>query len=124
MNAGDALHKVHISIALAAPDLKTLKEQIAVLTNQTRAWFRLRQENGKLLHKALGLFGTRSSQEIGLPDTTWRVTSRELAMMLAPLGYQKLATTDGVMRGESVDGGFPVFHNSWRDKRATHEVWV
>ncbi|KXK49431.1 MAG: hypothetical protein UZ13_03075 [Chloroflexi bacterium OLB13] len=45
-------------------------------------------------------------------------------MMLAPLGYRKLSTTDGVLRGEAVGGAYPVFHNSWRDKRATHEVWV
>jgi len=44
--------------------------------------------------------------------------------MLAPLGYRKLSTTEGVLRGEAVGASYPVFHNSWRDKRATHEVWV
>ena len=56
--------------------------------------------------------------------SSWRVTSRELALMFAPLGYRKLSSTDGIMRGEALEGGYPVFHNSWRDKRATHEVWV
>jgi len=59
-----------------------------------------------------------------VPDTTWPVTSRELAVMLAPLGYRKLSDTDGVLRGEAVEASYPVFHNSWRDRRATHEIWV
>lgn len=44
--------------------------------------------------------------------------------MFSPLGYRKLSPTNGVLRGEAVGGAYPVFHNSWRDKRATHEVWV
>lgn len=124
INHGDALHLVQIAIAVAADDLDTLKERIAAVVNETRAWFSLRQEVGELLARAVGFFTARRTKEVNLPETTWPVTSRELALMLAPLGYRKLSTTDGVLRGEAVGGAYPVFHNSWRDKRATHEVWV
>src|SRR5262249_27082697 len=124
MNAGDALHKVQVTIAVAAPDLKLLKERLSIVVNHTRPYFLLRQETGSLLRKSLGFFAGQRSSQIGLPDTSWRMTSRELALMLAPLGYRKLSGTDGIMRGEAVEGGYPIFHNSWVDKRATHEIWV
>ena len=50
---------------------------------------------------------------IRLPDTTHPVTSRELALMLTPLGYPKLAEVKGVMRGEARGGAYPVFFDSW-----------
>jgi hypothetical protein len=124
INNGDALHLVQIAVAVAADDLDTLKERVAAVVNETRAWFSLRQEVGELLSRAVGFFTTQRTKDIALPTTTWPVTSRELALMLSPLGYRKLSTTDGVLRGEAVGGAYPVFHNSWRDKRATHEVWV
>src|SRR5262249_11616117 len=124
INAGDALHLVQISLAVAADDLNILKERVQAVGTGTRAWFSLRQESGELLARSLGFFAAKRSKDLQLPDTTWPVTSRELALMLAPLGYRKLSTTDGVLRGEAVGAAYPVFHNSWRDKRATHEVWV
>jgi len=124
INNGDALHLVQVAIAVAADDLDTLKERVSAVINETRAWFNLRQEVGELLSRAVGFFSAKRTKDINLPATTWPVTSRELALMLAPLGYRKLSTTDGVLRGEAVGGAYPVFHNSWRDKRATHEVWV
>ncbi len=124
INAGDLLHTVGIHIAVAADDLDTLKERVQAIQSETRAWFNLRQEVGELLSRSVSFFSAKSSKEIGLPDTSWPVTSRELAMMLSPLGYRKLASTDGVLRGEAVGAFYPVFHNSWRDKRATHEIWV
>lgn len=124
INSGDALHLVQIAIAVAADDLDALRERIAAVVSETRAWFSLRQEVGELLARAVGFFTARRTKEVNLPETTWPVTSRELALLLAPLGYRKLSTTDGVLRGEAVGGAYPVFHNSWRDKRATHEVWV
>lgn len=124
INNGDALHIVQVCIAVAADDLATLKERVQAITNETRAWFSLRHEEGELLSRSIGLFTAKPSQEIGLPDTTWPVTSRELALMFSPLGYRKLSSIDGVLRGEAVGASYPVFHNSWRDKRATHEVWV
>jgi len=124
INAGDALHLVQVSVAIAADDLDTLRERVATVVNETRAWFSLRHEVGELLARSLGFFAAKSTKHIGLPDTTWPVVSRELALMLSPLGYRKLSGTDGVLRGEAVGAAYPVFHNSWRDKRATHEIWV
>ena len=124
INNGDALHLVQIAIAVAADDLDTLKERVQAVVNETRAWFSLRQEVGELLSRSVEFFTAHRTKDIAMPVTTWPVTSRELALMLAPLGYRKLSTTDGVLRGEAVGGAYPVFHNSWRDKRATHEVWV
>lgn len=124
INNGDALHQVQLSIAVAAHDLATLKERVQAITHETKAWFSLRQEEGEMLARSLGFFAVKATKEIGLPDTTWPVTSRELSVMLSPLGYRKLSATDGVLRGEAAGGAYPVFHNSWRDKRATHEIWV
>ena len=124
INAGDALHTVQITLALAADDLDTLKERIQTVVNETRAWFSLRHEVGELLARSVGVFSAKHTKEINIPATTWPVTSRELALMLSPLGYRKLSSTDGILRGEAVGAAYPVFHNSWRDKRATHEIWV
>jgi len=124
INAGDALHMVQLSIAIAADDLPTLKERIQAVTNETKAWFSLRQEVGELLSRSLGFFSAKATKDIGLPNTSWPVVSRELSLMLSPLGYRKLSGTDGVLRGEAVGASYPMFHNSWRDKRATHEIWV
>jgi hypothetical protein len=124
INAGDALHQVQISIAVFAPDLTLLKRRIHEVTNETRPWFLLRQEVGELLSRSVSLFSPTPTRKIHVPATTWPVTSRELALMLAPLGCRKLSTTEGVLRGEAIGAAYPVFHNSWQDRRATHEVWV
>ncbi|MBK8139270.1 MAG: hypothetical protein IPK52_26205 [Chloroflexi bacterium] len=124
INNGDALHMVQITVAVAADTLKVLRERVQTVVNETRAWFSLRQEAGELLARSVGFFTARPTKAINAPATTWPVTSRELAVMLSPLGYRKLSATDGVLRGEAVGAAYPVFHNSWRDKRATHEVWV
>jgi len=124
MNQGDALHLVQVTIAVAAPDVETLKTRVAAVINETRAWFLLRQEVGELLSRSIGYFAATATKAIGLPPTTWPLTSRELALLLAPLGYRKLSTTQGILRGEAVGAAYPMFHDSWRDKRATHEIWV
>ena len=72
--------------AVAADDLETLKERVQAILSETRAWFSLRQEVGELLARSVSFFSPKSTKEIGLPDTTWPVTSRELALMLSPLG--------------------------------------
>ena len=115
INNGDALHLVQIVIAVAADDLATLKERIQMVIHETHAWFSLRQEVGELLARSVGFFAAQQTKDINLPSTTWPVTSRELALMLSPLGYRKLSTTDGVLRGEAVGAAYPVFHNSWKD---------
>ncbi len=124
MNQGDALHLAQITVAVAAPDLDTLKQRVQAVINETRAWFLLRQEVGELLGRSVGFFAAKRTKEINIPQTTWPVTSRELALMLAPLGYRKLSTTEGILRGEAVGAAYPMFHDSWKDKRATHEIWV
>ncbi|MBX3085035.1 MAG: hypothetical protein KF716_25605 [Anaerolineae bacterium] len=124
LNAGDLLHKCQIFLAIAAPDLATLKEQANTAQSLTRTHYLLRQESGELLRRAIEIFAGQHTLDIKLPDTSWRMTSREVALMLAPLGFPKLSSTDGVLRGTSVEGHYPVFHNSWKDRRATHEIWV
>jgi len=124
INQGDALHSVRISVAVAANTLDILRKRVAEVTTEARSYFRLRQEVGELLSRSVYFFSASKSSQIGIPNTTHPVTSRELALMLAPLGYRKLGQVDGVLRGEAVGGKYPVFHNSWRDKRAVHEVWV
>ena len=124
INNGDALHLVQIAVAVAADDPDTLRERIQMVIHETRAWFSLRQEGGELLSRSVGFFAAQPTKAINLPTTTWPVTSRELALMLSPLGYRKLSSIDGVLRGEAVGAAYPVFHNSWRDRRATHELWV
>jgi hypothetical protein len=93
INAGDALHQVQISIAVFAPDPKTLKRRVHEVINETRPWFLLRQEVGELLSRAVQFFSHAPTKHITVPATTWPVTSRELALMLAPVGYRKLSTT-------------------------------
>jgi len=124
LNAGDALHRVQVFVAVAAPDIHTLRERIGVITARLRPYILLRQEHGELLERAVAVFGPNPSSELGLPDTSWALASRELALLFAPLGYRKLSNTAGVMRGEAVEGGYPVFLDAWRDKRATHELWI
>jgi len=124
LNAGDALHQVRLAVAVAADDLSTLRDRVEAVTGETQAWFSLRQEVGELLSRSVRLFAAVPTKAVGLPDTTWPLTSRELALTLSPLGYRKLAGTDGVLRGEAVGAAYPVFHDAWRDKRATHEIWV
>jgi len=124
LNQGDALHLVQVTVAVAAPEVETLKARVAAVVNETRAWFRLRAEGGELLSRAVGYFAAQPTKTIGLPQTTWPVTSTELALMFAPLGYRKLSSTRGILRGEAVGAAYPMFHDSWRDKRAVHEIWV
>lgn len=124
INNGDALHLVQIAVAVAADDAATLKERVQRVIHETRAWLSLRQEVGELLARSVGFFAAQRTKDINLPSTTWPVTTRELALMLSPLGYRKLSNTDGVLRGEAVGAAYPVFYNSWKDRRATHELWV
>ena len=104
VNNGDALHLVQIVIAVAADDAETLRERVQAVLHETKAWFSLREEVGELLARSVGLFAGTPTKALGLPETTWPVTSRELALLLSPLGYRKLSSTDGVLRGEAVGG--------------------
>lgn len=124
LNLGDALHDVQIIIAISASDRKLLHERVDEVTKLVKPWFGLRPEIGEAQAEAAKFFGPHNSRSIGVPHTTWPVVSSELALLFAPLGMRKLAGLDGTLRGEDANGHYPVFHNSWRDKRATHEVWV
>lgn len=124
LNLGDSLHDVQIILAIAAPDRKTLKRRVDEVISAVKPWFLLRTEIGEAQAESAKFFGVTASQEIAVPHTSWPLVSRELALLFAPLGYRKLAGLDGTLRGEAAGGNYPVFHNSWRDKRATHEVWV
>jgi hypothetical protein len=123
-NLGDALHDVQIIIGIAAPDRKTLKRRVDEAISAVKPWFLLRAEIGEAQAEAVRYFTPQASEDIRLPHTTWPLVSRELAILFGPLGQRKLAGLDGTLRGEVAGGSYPVFHNSWRDKRATHEVWV
>src|SRR5690606_6911384 len=124
LNLGDALHDVQVIIAVAAADRATLRKRVDEVVHLVKPWLLLRPEIGEAQAEAARFFGPHASKDILIPHTTWPLVSRELALLFAPLGYRKLAGLDGTLRGESADGHYPIFHNSWRDKRATHEVWV
>jgi hypothetical protein len=64
MNQGDALHLAQITLAVAAPDLDTLKQRVQAVVNETRAWFLLRPEVGELLTRAAGIFAARRTKEL------------------------------------------------------------
>ncbi|MCI0713735.1 MAG: hypothetical protein L0154_26490 [Chloroflexi bacterium] len=125
LNDGDALHEMQLIVAVPAYDLPTLKEWVQAVANHLRPWVRMRPEIGELLSRSVRFFAPIKTRTIGLPDGTWPVTSSEAALAFGPLGYPKLSHTDGVMRGEAVEGAYPVFYQSWRaTKHASHEVWV
>jgi hypothetical protein len=123
-NYGDAMHDVQIILAIAAPDRKTLRSRVAEAVNIVKPWFLLRSEIGEAQAETARFFSAHASADIPIPHTTWPLVSRELALLFAPLGCRKLAGLEGTLRGEAANSSYPVFHNSWRDKRATHEVWV
>src|SRR5579859_7887675 len=130
INSNDALHLVQISIAVAAPSAALLRERARTIARELRAWVKLREESGVLLRRAVSFFSTAPTKQLDFPDTTWPLTSRELSLMFAPVGYRKLAGTRGILRGEAAGGQYPFFYDSWNDKygrpekRATHEAWV
>lgn len=125
LNAGDLLHEVQIIIAVAAADRARLQKAVDDVINVTKPYFLLRPEVGLAQAEALKFFSTTRSKQINVPATRWQMVSRELALCFAPLGFRKLSSLDGTLRGQSADGAYPFFFNSWgREKKATHELWV
>lgn len=125
LNSGDLLHDIQIIIGVAAPDRESLKKACDEIVSRTKAFFRLRHDVGKQQAKASLFFSDKATKLIGNEPTTWQVTSREAALLLGPLGYRKLSGLAGTMRGQSADGAFPFFFNSWPKKKiATHEIVV
>jgi hypothetical protein len=125
LNEGDMLHEAQIVIAVAAATRAALKKAVDDLFSVTKPYFLLRPEAGQNQLEAARFFATAPTQDIHIPRTTWQMVSREAALTLAPLGFRKLAGLQGTLRGQSSDGSYPFFFNSWTgEKRATHEVWV
>lgn len=125
LNNGDLLHDVQIVIAVAAPDRESLKKACDDIVSRTKSYFRLRHDVGTQQGRAALFFSDTPTKIIGNEPTTWQVTSREGALLLGPLGYRKLSGLSGTMRGQSADGAFPFFFDSWPAKKiATHEIVV
>jgi hypothetical protein len=125
LNEGDMLHEVQMVIAVAAPDRVGLKKAVDDIINVTKPFFALRPNAGEHLAESVKFFGLTPSRDIKVPASTWQMVSRELALFFAPLGFRKLGGLDGTLRGQSADGSYPMFLNSWRrEKKATHELWV
>ena len=126
LNQGDLLHEVQIVIAVAAPDRENLKRACDDIISRTKPFFKLRHDVGMQQANAAKFFSDTPSKYIGNDDSTWQMTSREAALMFGPVGFRKLSNLDGTMRGQSADGAFPFFFNSWPEgkKIATHEIVV
>lgn len=125
LNDGDRLHEVGVVVAVAAPDHKALYRAVEDVINITRPYFLLRREVGPAQLEAVKYFSTVRSKHIQTPSTHWQMVSRELALLFAPLGFRKLSSLEGTLRGQSADGAYPFFFNSWgKEKKATHELWV
>ncbi|MEM9955372.1 MAG: hypothetical protein AAF846_27460 [Chloroflexota bacterium] len=126
LNQGDLLHEVQIIIAVAAPDRENLKRACDDIISRTKPFFKLRHDVGMQQANAAKFFSDTPSKYIGNDDSTWQMTSREAALMFGPVGFRKLSNLEGTMRGQSADGAFPFFFNSWPEgkKIATHEIVV
>ena len=116
---------MQLVIAVAAADRPALRKAVDDVINTTKPYFSLRPEGGAAQIEAAKFFGTTRSKHISAPATTWQLVSRELALCFSPLGFRKLSGLQGTLRGQSADGAYPFFFNSWgAEKKATHELWV
>ncbi|MEO1167048.1 MAG: hypothetical protein AAFV98_24925, partial [Chloroflexota bacterium] len=126
LNQGDLLHEVQIIIAVAAPDREHLKRACDDIVSRTKPFFKLRHDVGMQQAKTAAFFSDEATKRIGNDDSTWQMTSREAALMFGPVGFRKLSSLEGTMRGQAADGAYPFFFNSWPTgkKIATHEIIV
>lgn len=126
LNQGDLLHEVQIIIAVAAPDRDALRRACDDITSRTKAYFKLRHDVGIQQANAAKFFSDTPTRRIGNDSSPWEMTSREAALLFGPTGFRKLSGLDGTMRGQSADGSYPFFFNSWPKgkKVATHEIIV
>ena len=126
LNQGDLLHELQVIIAVAAPDRESLKKSSDDIISRTKPYFRLRHDVGLQQANAAKFFSNLPTRQIGNTNSTWQMTSREAALLLGPVGFRKLSGLSGTMRGQSADGAFPFFFNSWPQgkKIATHEIVV
>jgi hypothetical protein len=123
INAGQSLHEVQMVLALAARDMDSLKERRDEVINRLKPFVGMRHEVGLDQRNAAKFFSMTPTKQIGI-QSTWPMTSDQAALTLGFLGIRKLENQIGILRGEAVGGGYPFLHDSWRDKRATHELWV
>lgn len=123
INAGQSLHEVQFVLALAGRDIDTLKERRDEVINRLKPFMGLRHEVGVDQRNAAKFFSMTPTKQIGIMST-WPMTSDQAALTMGFLGIRKLESMTGIMRGEAVGGGYPVLHDSWKDRRATHEIWV
>jgi len=126
LNQGDLLHEVQIIIAVAAPDRENLKRACDDIISRTKPFFKLRHDVGLPQARASEFFSDKATKRIGNDDSTWQMTSREAALLFGPVGFRKLSSLEGTMRGQAADGAYPFFFNSWPNgkKIATHEIIV
>ena len=126
LNNGQALHDVQFVVGLTAPDLETLKANRDAVMSQLKPFVSLRHEVGTDQVRAARFFSLTPTREIGL-STPWPMTSQAAALTPGFLGIPKLQSTEGILRGTAINGGYPVFYDSWETrhgKKATHEIWV
>ena len=127
INDGQGMHEVQVIIAVSGNNLTELSLSVAAIRDIVKPYFSVRVEVGKAQLEAAKFFSNRLTKEINIPKKTWAVTSNELALFFAPLGQRKMGEIRGVLRGEALGAGYPVWHDSWderKGKQATHELWV
>jgi hypothetical protein len=125
LNTGDALHEAQIVLCVEGETRAALAQNVATIIETVKPWIALRPEPGQAQLEAVKFFSNTPSKQIGVHQTPWHVVSSELALFFAPLGYRKLGSLSGVMRGEALGTPYPVFFDSWKaNKEATHELWV
>ena len=125
LNAGDALHEAQLVVCVEAETRAELQKQVASVIEAVKPWVALRPEPGNGQIEAVKFFSTTASKHINVHQKPWHLVSSELSLFLAPLGYRKLGSLSGVMRGEALGTRYPVFFDSWKKtKEATHELWV
>jgi hypothetical protein len=125
LNSGDAMHEVQLVLCVEGGTRETLAKNVAAVIETVKPWVALRPEPGTGQVEAVKFFSSTPSKQIRVHQSPWHVVSSELALFFAPLGYRKLGSLSGVMRGEALGTPYPVFFDSWKkNKEATHELWV
>jgi hypothetical protein len=125
LNSGDSLHEVQLVVCIEGETRAALAKNVATVIETMKPWVALRPEPGVGQLEAVKFFSNIPSKQIQVHQTPWHVVSAELALFFAPLGYRKLGSLAGAMRGEALGTPYPVFLDSWRaSKEATHELWV
>jgi Cdc6-like AAA superfamily ATPase len=125
LNAGDALHEAQLVVCVAGETREALAKNVATILEIVKPWVSLRPEPGHGQLEAIKFFSLTATKHIKVHQTPWHVVSSELALFFAPLGFRKLGSVAGVMRGEALGTPYPVFFDSWKKhKEATHELWV